>query len=267
MEVGMARYEVFIPARPGTTQDSVRTVVEAETWLVALRMGMERMGEGASDLSAVMCETGANGVLWVKDPLSKRVFCLTPLDEPGAQPAATEAVPADADDTLADLFMETCEWGELDRGAACEKALDLALKTVHAEAGSVILTDPDSAAAEMTFVAARGRVAKQLLGLHLPRGRGIVGFSVVYGCVLAVANVHENPHFYREVSRKTGFETRSILCVPIRDEARVFGAIELVNKEASNRFLPHEINALRFLASQLGGYLAALPAQDSSLER
>ena len=157
----------------------------------------------------------------------------------------------DVDEALSDLFMDTMDLPLMNEDDAPGFVLDLAMAKLKAEAGSVILSDINSSLSDLYFAAAVGEVADQLGDIRIPRGKGIVGFSVQYSCNLSVSDVNSNPNFYKDVAEKTGYETRSILCVPIRNEERTFGAIELVNKIDSNKWTTGEVNVIDFLAGKL----------------
>ena len=161
----------------------------------------------------------------------------------------------DVDEVLADMFLETMDIMMMSQEDAANFVLDLSLKNIKAEAASVILSDVNSLLGDMYFVAARGEVASQLMDVTIPRGMGIVGFSVDAGCAMAVSDVNQNPNFYKDVSEKTGFKTNSILSVPINYQDRTFGAVELVNKIGSNRWTVGEMNVMTFLAQKLGEHL------------
>ncbi len=161
----------------------------------------------------------------------------------------------DVDEVLADLFMATMDILEMDADEAVNFTLDLAMQYLKSEASSIILSDVNSTMADLYFAAARGKVADQLADIKIPRGKGIVGFSVQNGCSLAVNDVNKNENFYKGVSQKTGFETRSILCVPISSNERTLGAIELVNKAGTDHWTQEELNVLEFLAQKIGEHL------------
>ncbi len=163
--------------------------------------------------------------------------------------------PFDVEDVLSDLFLDVMDIAEMDERAATDFVLDLAMNAIAAEAGSVILSDINSALHDLHFAAAKGKVAEQLKSIRIPRGRGIVGFSVQVGCAMAVNDVDQNPNFYRAVADKTGYTTRSILCVPVQHDERTYGAMELINKKDSNRWTPGELSVLQFLAGKLGEHL------------
>jgi putative ABC transport system ATP-binding protein len=66
---------------------------------------------------------------------------------------------------------------------------------------------------------------------RVPKGVGIVGRVFETGQPLLVPDAYAEPLFNRAVDEETGFRTRNILAVPLRDSnGQVFGVAELLNK-------------------------------------
>ncbi len=61
-------------------------------------------------------------------------------------------------------------------------------------------------------------------------GDGIVGYVVKTGEPLFTNDVENHPLHFREIDEHTGFNTRSILCVPLVFNQEVIGALQLLNK-------------------------------------
>lgn len=96
------------------------------------------------------------------------------------------------------------------------------------EAGSVTLLSEDGQ--ELVFHASVGGGADVLKGFRMPASEGIVGWVISHGESLLVADVAQDPRHYAEVDARSGFKTRSILCVPLIAKGTVIGAIEVMNK-------------------------------------
>lgn len=125
------------------------------------------------------------------------------------------------------------------------KAQDL----VGAEAGSLLLLDEQTR--ELSFVVALGEKGEQVKALRLKVGEGIAGWVVKEGVPLLVPNAREDPRFFAEADRWTHFETRSILCVPIKLKEKVIGAIEVLNKQGGP-FHEQDLELLTALSDQAG---------------
>jgi adenylate cyclase len=72
---------------------------------------------------------------------------------------------------------------------------------------------------------------------RVPKHSGIVGRVFETGQLMSVPDAYAQPLFNRAVDGRTGFHTRNILAVPLRDSnERVFGVAELLNKAHDEEF-------------------------------
>jgi two-component system cell cycle sensor histidine kinase/response regulator CckA len=113
------------------------------------------------------------------------------------------------------------------------------------EAASILLVDEPTG--ELVFATAAGGGAEQVKGLRLQPGQGIAGWVAQQGQTLMVSDVREDPRFYPEIDRISGFVTRSVLCVPLKIKGRVVGVVEALNK-AEGTFTPHDRHLLEAMA-------------------
>lgn len=68
--------------------------------------------------------------------------------------------------------------------------------------------------------------------IRLPMGQGIAGTVAATGETVIVPDAPSDPRFDPSVDRRSGFRTRSILCVPIRNrQGRIVGVLQLLNKK------------------------------------
>ncbi len=73
----------------------------------------------------------------------------------------------------------------------------------------------------------KGHVVQQFA---LDKGQGIAGWVVEHGETATVADAHADPRFDGRIEELVQFQVRTVLCVPLRTETRVLGAIELLNR-------------------------------------
>jgi hypothetical protein len=112
------------------------------------------------------------------------------------------------EDVLADLFDRVqAIFTKKTPEEAANFVLDLALEKVPADAGSVLHADAGSG--DLTFLAARGPRARELLNskIVIPAGSGIAGFCAFEGVSVGVSDVQKDPRFYGEVGEKIDYET------------------------------------------------------------
>jgi len=127
-----------------------------------------------------------------------------------------------------------------------QKALDLIVQFVQAEAGSLFLIEDD--ATHLKCKASAGPV--NITGLVLKANEGIVGQCVTENRSRMVRDVSEDPDFDQSVDESTGFHTRSILCAPMNVQDTRVGAIELINKKGGDQlFFEPDLLMLQTLAT------------------
>lgn len=72
--------------------------------------------------------------------------------------------------------------------------------------------------------------AKALKTKKLRKGQGIVGKVIETGKAHMAENAYGDPDFLKAVDKRTGFETRSMITVPIAVGEKVVGALQAINK-------------------------------------
>ncbi len=116
------------------------------------------------------------------------------------------------------------------------------------DAGSILLADTQN---NLRFVMTIEGGEEKLAGITVPAGQGVVGYVANTGEWAIVADAENDPRFYREVSESVGYQTKSILCVPMVAKGRVIGVIELLNKLDGN-FTEEDADRLTRMAAFIG---------------
>jgi len=79
---------------------------------------------------------------------------------------------------------------------------------------------------------------------------GIAGHVATTGQALNIPEAYEDPRFNQAVDRQTGYRTKTILCVPVRNKAgAIVGVLQVLNKR-TGIFTPTDEEMLDALASQ-----------------
>ena len=69
--------------------------------------------------------------------------------------------------------------------------------------------------------------------IRLPRGAGIAGWVAESGETVNIPDAYNDDRFHKEVDQRSGFRTRSILCMPMPDHlGRIIGVVQVLNKRA-----------------------------------
>jgi sigma-B regulation protein RsbU (phosphoserine phosphatase) len=131
-----------------------------------------------------------------------------------------------------------------------EKLLDMimgsAVELLHSMAGSLFLIDEESG--DLVFrVVTSGD--EHLIGTHVPQGQGIIGQAAESGNPVVVHDVRGTKDFYQKHDH-VGFESKSLLAVPLKVPDRTIGVVELINKVDGSEFTEQDTELLLTFAAQ-----------------
>lgn len=117
-------------------------------------------------------------------------------------------------------------------------------RILNAQRASIFLINPQSN--ELEAVAALG-IDKE--HLKFDYRKGIAGSVFTTGVPLNIDAQTDRVRFSHDMDKKTGFETKSILCNPIsnRDD-KVIGVIEVLNRRNQDRFTEEDEKTMKVLA-------------------
>jgi signal transduction histidine kinase len=132
--------------------------------------------------------------------------------------------------------------------AMVEATLKIALDVLRADAGTVFLFD--SAKDALIFRYVIGGAAEKLTGQAIPRSQGGVAWTVFEtGRPDLVADVRQRDDFNKEVDKKTGYHTRSMMTVPVkRAGGAPIGVMQVLNAHVD--FDSHDLEVLEVLCAQ-----------------
>jgi diguanylate cyclase (GGDEF)-like protein len=129
---------------------------------------------------------------------------------------------------------------------------------VPSAAGSILLDDPTAKAKRndrrgnhLTFIAAFGEKAEQLVGERIHADRGIAGHVYMTGRTYSTADAHGDRFFYPGVDAETSYRTLSMVAIPIRIEQEVCGVMELINRQEGPVFSDQDRNLLEIFADYI----------------
>lgn len=67
--------------------------------------------------------------------------------------------------------------------------------------------------------------------IRFPAHLGLAGYVVKTGEILNIKDAYEDPRFNKEIDKKTGYRTRNILCMPMRNRRNeIIGVFQILNK-------------------------------------
>ncbi len=110
------------------------------------------------------------------------------------------------------------------------KLLDLiveaATNSIRADRGTLYLID--HAKGELWSKVAQGN---NMVEIRLPVGKGLAGHVAKSGETISIADAYNDPRFNPEIDKRSGYLTRNVLCMPLRDKTgAIIGVFQLLNK-------------------------------------
>ena len=118
----------------------------------------------------------------------------------------------------------------LDLSELLGRILDVAKTLTKAERGTLFLVDEKTD--EIWSLIAQGMEKQEI---RLPRGSGIAGHVALTGEIVNIPDAYADDRFNPEVDKRTGFRTRNILTLPIRNKAaKIVATLQLLNKAAGS---------------------------------
>jgi putative ABC transport system ATP-binding protein len=90
------------------------------------------------------------------------------------------------------------------------------------------------------------------LEIVIPIGTGIAGKVAVAGKPMNIKDAYAHPEFYSGIDQRTGYQTKSILCIPIFGRhAKVYAVVELLNKLDGPAFTAEDEKQVREFAAPI----------------
>lgn len=123
--------------------------------------------------------------------------------------------------------------------------MDKVQSRVRASNWSLLLTDPKTG--NLRFHLVKGIDPASVVKVELKPGEGVAGTVLKTGEALFVRDVQADLAFTARVDRLTGFQTKSIVCLPLKFEGRVLGVIEVVNLTDFDSFIQRQVPLLQVL--------------------
>ena len=146
--------------------------------------------------------------------------------------------------------------------------LDVAGRVMRAEASSLFLIDSETGDLELTI--ARGPAGDTLsrpTKIKIPRGRGIAGWVQEQRKSLLVADAYNDPRFYPELDKSSGFVTRSVLCIPLFQSDAEIGVLQVLNPLDKPHFDAIDLEAFEAYGSMVATAIAKMRAIERDRQR
>ncbi len=130
-----------------------------------------------------------------------------------------------------------------------QQALDICLEIAEADAGSILLYDPESDKLRFEYVV--GEKADELIGMEIAPDQGIAGLVLQSGESHISEDVTTERAHRRDIGEKLGYVTQNMVAVALKSSAgKPFGVIEVLNKRAGP-FDENDVSLIDILAAQI----------------
>ena len=141
------------------------------------------------------------------------------------------------------------------QAVAAEKNIDLLIKKIAEETKTALNADRctvymyDKEHNELYSKVATGLDTKEL---RIPADKGLAGHVLLTGETINIKDAYKDKRFNPDVDKKTGYRTKTILCMPIKNfNQEIIGVFQVLNK-FDEYFTPDDEDLLVAIASSAG---------------
>lgn len=124
--------------------------------------------------------------------------------------------------------------------------LSLALHASDSENGSLILVDEETG--ELVFVDVIGEARDHLLNYRISNDVGVVSHVVRTQKAMLLTDVRKSSRWSSEIDQVIGFKTQALICAPLYNDEKTYGAIEVINNSSAEDFDENDLAILRVTA-------------------
>ena len=144
---------------------------------------------------------------------------------------------------------------KIGQAVAAEKDINLLIKTIAEETKSALNADRctvflfDKETNELYSKVATGLDIQEL---RIPADKGLAGHVVQTGETINIKDAYNDPRFNSDVDKETGYRTKNMLCMPIKNfNQEIIGVFQVLNK-FDEYFTPDDEDLLVAIASSAG---------------
>jgi len=144
------------------------------------------------------------------------------------------------------LMTTTGEIREIEHGdILLDNIVESALKIIEADTGALVLAEDNT----LILKVVKGRRGANLPGVSIPMSAGVAGWVLENSASVRINDVKNDERFNPEIDMITGYETKSILCVPLKIKAGTMGVLEFANKQ-NGGFTHEDEELISYFADQ-----------------
>ncbi len=138
---------------------------------------------------------------------------------------------------------------------AISAALNMACSAIHAEVGSFWFY---SRFGDGLIHWRAGYGGSDMSGQYLTIGEGIAGKVIEDGQAVMISDCRKDVRWSGKVDKTSGFETKSMMCVPLCADGFVFGCIQIINKTDGMLFDEKDLSFEEKMAEEISRQFVSL---------
>jgi class 3 adenylate cyclase len=174
-----------------------------------------------------------------------------------------------------DLLREVATAKSLGTAALVKKTdidteLRTAMETVDATASSILVPEPTPGLAvnpsNFIFLSIYGPAAPELRRSRVTINKGVAGYVFAEGRPYVALDTNEDTKFWDRVDKRSKFQTKDILCVPLRHEGRIVGVVQFLNKRGEQDFDSDDLRIVERFAASLSAKVAEFLRNPDNLQ-
>ncbi|MBI5233803.1 MAG: HD domain-containing protein [Deltaproteobacteria bacterium] len=136
----------------------------------------------------------------------------------------------------------------LDMVTVKRRVITAVTEILDAETCSLFLVDREKK--ELYFDVALGEGGERIKELRLKIGDGVAGWVAKYGKPIIIDDVTKDKRFEKSFDQHSNFNTRNMLCVPIKIKGRKIAVLQAINK-TKGCFTAEDLRLARLLSNQV----------------
>ena len=129
------------------------------------------------------------------------------------------------------------------------RAMEAVVQLLGCEAGSLYLIDEERG--ELFFEVALGEGADRVKEIRLKIGEGVAGWVAKTGKPALIPDVSKDPRWFRKADKKSKWQTRNMITVPVKSKGKVIGVLQALNKLGGKSFDEQDLKLMQSLADQV----------------
>ena len=129
----------------------------------------------------------------------------------------------------------------------------------QAERASLFMYDEEKDELWSTVATGKEKVMKNMI-IKVKADQGLLGACVKSGDAINVADAYKDERFDSSIDKETGFRTRSVLAMPVKDDdGKIIGGIQMINKKlkdgSDSAFTTEDVTMLEMMASHVTSFI------------